>query len=220
VIVLERVSKIYAKGPQEIRALDAVDLKIEDGEFLSIMGPSGSGKSTLLNMLGLLDRPSSGVYLQSGVDVMSLDDDGLSRLRNRMIGFVFQSFHLFPELTALENIEVPMMYAGVRARERKKRAEQKAEHVGLKDRLGHRPSELSGGEMQRVAIARALVNEPRLLLGDEPTGNLDGATSAGIVDLLVALNRQGTTLVVVTHNPEVGARASRQVRIRDGRLAG
>jgi putative ABC transport system ATP-binding protein len=217
-VVLEKVTKTYVKGSETIRALDGVDLSIEPGDFLSIMGPSGSGKSTLLNVLGLLDRPATGVYRHGGTDVMSLDDDALSSLRNRTVGFIFQSFNLFPEMTALENIETPLLYAGVPAAERRRRAEEKADLAGIRHRLAHRPAELSGGEMQRVAIARALAGDPALLLADEPTGNLDEATSRLIVEMLRDLNRRGMTLVVVTHNPEIGSLASRQIRIRDGRF--
>jgi putative ABC transport system ATP-binding protein len=212
------VSRLYRKGEREFFALKEVTFAFAAGDFLSVTGPSGSGKSTFLNILGLLDRPTRGTYLHLGEDVSGLDDDALSRIRNRTIGFIFQSFNLFPQLTVLENVEVPMIYAGVPAGERRRRATVLVERVGLAPRAAHRPTELSGGECQRTAIARALTNEPSLILADEPTGNLDEANGREIVRLLVELNAQGTALVVVTHNPEVAARAHRRIRLHDGRL--
>jgi len=214
----QNVSRLYRKGDREFFALREVTFSLAAGDFISVTGPSGSGKSTFLNILGLLDRPTRGTYLHLGVDVSSLDDDALSRIRNRTIGFIFQSFNLFPQLTVLENVEVPMIYAGVPAGERRRRASQLIERVGLARRTAHRPTELSGGECQRTAIARALTNAPSLFLADEPTGNLDEANGNEIVKLLVELNRQGTALVVVTHNPEVAERAHRRIRLHDGRL--
>jgi len=214
----QNVSRLYRKGDREFFALREVTFSLAAGDFISVTGPSGSGKSTFLNILGLLDRPTRGTYLHLGVDVSSLDDDALSRIRNRTIGFIFQSFNLFPQLTVLENVEVPMIYAGVPAGERRRRASQLIERVGLARRTAHRPTELSGGECQRTAIARALTNAPSLILADEPTGNLDEANGNEIVKLLVELNRQGTALVVVTHNPEVAERAHRRIRLHDGRL--
>jgi putative ABC transport system ATP-binding protein len=212
------VSRLYRKGEREFFALKEVTFAFAAGDFISVTGPSGSGKSTFLNILGLLDRPTRGTYLHLGEDVSGLDDDALSRIRNRTIGFIFQSFNLFPQLTVLENVEVPMIYAGVPAGERRRRATVLVERVGLAPRAAHRPTELSGGECQRTAIARALTNEPSLILADEPTGNLDEANGREIVRLLVELNAQGTALVVVTHNPEVAARAHRRIRLHDGRL--
>lgn len=215
----QNVSKIYAKGGRELFALNDVSLAVEEGDFVALMGPSGSGKSTCLNLLGLLDRPTRGVYRHLGRDVSELDDDELSGMRNRTIGFIFQSFNLFPQLNVVDNVEVPMQYAGVPASERRRRAEELVERVGLSDRASHRPTELSGGEMQRVAIARALTNAPTLLLADEPTGNLDEANGSAIVKLLCELHGQGVTLILVTHNPEIAQRARRTVRLRDGRVA-
>jgi putative ABC transport system ATP-binding protein len=199
-----------------VRALDGVDLEVRRGEWLAVTGPSGSGKSTLLQILGLLDRPTEGRYLLEGADAAGLDDAAASRLRGRRIGFVFQDFHLLPEETALRNTMLPLLYAGVPgARERARAA---LEAVGLGERLDHRPGELSGGEQQRVAVARALVKEPILVLADEPTGNLDSATGARILDLLAGLHSRGITLVVVTHEAAVAARAGRRLEMRDGRF--
>ena len=212
------VSRLYRKGDREFFALREVTYAFSAGDFLAVTGPSGSGKSTFLNILGLLDRPTRGTYLHLGDDVSVLDDDALSRIRNRTIGFIFQSFNLFPQLTVLENVEVPMIYAGVPAGERRRRAAALIARVGLTPRAAHRPTQLSGGECQRTAIARALTNAPSLILADEPTGNLDEANGREIVKLLVELNAQGTALVVVTHNPDVAAQAHRQIRLHDGRL--
>lgn len=219
-IELREVSRIFTVGGQEVRAMDRVSLTIAPGEYLSIMGPSGSGKSTLLNILGLLDTPSSGTYLLQGQDVTSLDDAALAATRNRTIGFIFQFFHLIPRLTAQQNIELPLLLAGVPRRERVERSLPLIEAFGLAARRHHRPDELSGGQRQRVAIARAVINKPAVLLADEPTGNLDRHSGSDIIELMEELNRNGLTLVVVTHDPEIGERARRQIRVVDGRIAG
>ena len=219
-IELREVSRIFTVGGQEVRAMDRVSLTIAPGEYLSIMGPSGSGKSTLLNILGLLDTPNSGTYLLQGQDVTSLDDAALAATRNRTIGFIFQFFHLIPRLTAQQNIELPLLLAGVPRRERVERSLPLIEAFGLAARRHHRPDELSGGQRQRVAIARAVINKPAVLLADEPTGNLDRHSGSDIIELMEALNRDGLTLVVVTHDPEIGERARRQIRVVDGRIAG
>ena len=218
-IELREVSRIFTVGGQEVRAMDRISLTIEPGEYLSIMGPSGSGKSTLLNTLGLLDTPDSGVYLLEGQDVTSLNDSQLAATRSRTIGFIFQFFHLIPRLTAQQNIELPLLLAGVARRERNERSSPLIEAFGLADRRQHRPDELSGGQRQRVAIARAVINRPKVLLADEPTGNLDRHSGAEIIELMESLNRDGLTLVVVTHDPEIGERATRHIRVVDGRIA-
>jgi len=218
-IRLEGLQRHYHVGGETVRALDGVDLAVARGDFLAVMGPSGSGKSTLMNVLGCLDRADQGAYWLDGVAIHEERDDRvLSRLRGRLIGFVFQTFNLLPRLDAGENVELPLVYQGVSAPERRRRAAAALERVGLADRRGHRPSELSGGQRQRVAIARALVTEPRLLLADEPTGNLDSRTTRDILDLFDALHRDGQTLVVVTHEDEVAARSRRVVHLRDGRV--
>ena len=198
--------------------LKGIDLFIEEGEFVAIMGPSGSGKSTLLHILGCLDRPSEGLYKLDGVEVQGLSDEELAKIRRHKVGFVFQNFYLLPRQSALENVELPMVYAEVPPKERRRRARELLERVGLGDRLHHKPSELSGGERQRVAIARALANGPKLLLADEPTGNLDTKTGREILKLFKELWREGATIILVTHDPEVAAEAERLVRIRDGVL--
>jgi putative ABC transport system ATP-binding protein len=218
ILALRRVEKFYGEGEARLQVLHGVDLEVREGEFVAVVGQSGSGKSTLLNILGCLDRPSAGAYLLDGTDTASLDDDRLSEVRNRAIGFVFQSFQLVPQLTVLENVEVPLFYAGVRRADRHRIATEKLEQVGLASRLRHRPAQLSGGEQQRVAIARALSNEPRLLLADEPTGNLDSATGEQILGLIRALSDAGRTVVMITHDPHVAAAARRKVRILDGRV--
>ena len=218
-IELREVSRIFTVGGQEVRAMDKVSLTINPGEYLSIMGPSGSGKSTLLNTLGLLDTPNSGAYLLEGQDVTSLSDNQLAATRSRKIVFIFQFFHLIPRLTAQHNIELPLLLAGVPRKERLERSTRLIEAFGLGDRRHHRPDELSGGQRQRVAIARAVINEPAVLLADEPTGNLDRHAGAEIIDLMEGLNKSGLTLVVVTHDPEIGERARRRVRVVDGRIA-
>jgi putative ABC transport system ATP-binding protein len=215
---LRRVAKTYARGGASVAALHAVDLSVERGEWVAVTGPSGSGKSTLLSILGLLDRPTAGEYLLDGAHAGLLDDRTASRLRNRSVGFVFQSFHLIPELSVLENVETPLLYAGVPEHEWRGRAERCLERVGLSHRAEHRPAELSGGEAQRAAVARALVCEPALLLADEPTGNLDTVTGEQIAALLEALNAEGRTVVLVTHNEALAGRSPRVVRLVDGRV--
>ncbi|MCO4771754.1 MAG: ABC transporter ATP-binding protein [Deltaproteobacteria bacterium] len=203
-------------GDETIHALAGVTLEIQSGEFVAIVGTSGSGKTTLMHLLGCLDTPTGGTYRLNGVDVRSLSDDDLSELRNREIGFVFQSFNLLPRTSALRNVELPLVYRGVDPAERKERARAALERVGLGDRTGHRPNQLSGGQRQRVAIARALVSEPSLLLADEPTGNLDSATEHEILGLLQELNDAGNTVVLVTHEPSIAAKATRAIRLADG----
>jgi putative ABC transport system ATP-binding protein len=215
-IQLEDVTKVYRMGKVEVRALHGVDLTIDDGELVAIMGPSGSGKTTLMNILGCLDVPSSGRYLLDGMDVSRLSDNRLARIRSRKIGFVFQSFNLVPRTSAVRNVELPLVYAGVRSRRYPARVA--LEKVGLADRQKHLPNELSGGQQQRVAIARALINDPSLLLADEPTGNLDSVASLEILKLLGELNDAGRTVVIITHEEEVARFAKRVVRMRDGRI--
>ena len=217
-IELRQVSRHFQVGDQTVHALDQVDLAIESGEFISIMGPSGSGKSTLLNILGLLDRPTRGSYRLNGTDVAKLDDSRLADQRQKNIGFVFQSFHLIPRLSALENVELPMVLAGEPMASRRERARQVLQSMGLGERLDHRPDQLSGGERQRVAIGRAIVMNPKVLLADEPTGNLDSQSSKEVIDILHRLNRDGLSLLVVTHDPEIGGQARRRLAMRDGRI--
>ncbi|HJZ88320.1 MAG TPA: ABC transporter ATP-binding protein [Polyangia bacterium] len=218
VVALEQVSKVYRTGEVCVEALHGLNLRITPGEFVAIMGTSGSGKSTLLHILGCLDRPSSGRYRLAGHDVARLDRRALAQVRNRMLGFVFQSFNLLPRTNALENVELPLVYAGRPRRERRKLAAAALERVGLASRLFHHPNQLSGGQQQRVAIARALVCDPRLVLADEPTGNLDSRTGIEIMELFESIHRQGVTVVLVTHEPEIAAYASRLVVIKDGTL--
>lgn len=213
---LQDVTKVYPMGATEVRALAGVSVTFERGSFWAIMGASGSGKSTMLNLLGCLDRPTSGRYLLEGQDVAELNDDALSEFRLRHLGFIFQSFNLIPQLTVRENIELPLFYLDWDADESAARAEEMAERVGLADRLEHRPAELSGGQQQRVAIARSLATDPAILLADEPTGNLDSTTSEQIMNLLVELNRQGKTIIMVTHEPDLAAYASYRLQMRDG----
>jgi putative ABC transport system ATP-binding protein len=218
VVDVRAVAKTYVRGSREVIALDDLTLSVEEGEAVAIMGPSGSGKSTLLSLLGCLDRPTRGEYRLDGQLVSALDDDALSRIRNRRIGFVFQSFHLIPQLTVAENVETPLFYAGVAEAPSRRRALAALERVGLSHRAEHRPAELSGGEAQRAAVARALVTEPRLLLADEPTGNLDTVTGEEVAALLQSVHREGRTVVLVTHNEALARRAERVVRLRDGRV--
>jgi putative ABC transport system ATP-binding protein len=218
VIELRGICRDYAVGDQTVHALDHVDLAIAAGEYISIMGPSGSGKSTLLNIMGLLDRPTAGAYVLAGADVSGLDDNALASYRQSKIGFIFQSFHLVPRLNALENVELPLVLAGADAKERRARAERMLNSVGLSPRMHHRPDQLSGGERQRVAIARAIVMQPSVLLADEPTGNLDTSSGGEVLRIIEQLNHDGIALVVVTHDPEVGSRAARHLKMRDGQI--
>jgi putative ABC transport system ATP-binding protein len=217
-IETQELWKTYQMGSIEIHALRSVDLRVERGDYIAIMGPSGSGKSTFLNLLGCLDTPTRGRYVLNGRDVSSMEDDELALVRNQEIGFVFQTFNLLPRATALHNVELPLIYAGVPLRERRQRGHEALEKVDLADRVEHRPSELSGGERQRVAIARALVNDPSILLADEPTGNLDSATGEEILAILDKLHKRGHTLLVVTHEKHVAANARRVVHLKDGRI--
>ena len=219
-IRLEGIRRSFRMGDQEVRALDGIDLAIRAGEYLSVMGPSGSGKSTLLNVLGLLDRPDAGRYLLDGTDVAALSEPGQAQIRRNRIGFVFQSFHLVPRLTAFENVELPLTLEGIAPEERRVRVAAALDAFDLADRAHHKPNELSGGQRQRVAIARATILQPAVLLADEPTGNLDHRIGAEVVTLLEDLHRRGTTLVVVTHDRELGARAKRHIAMRDGRIVG
>jgi putative ABC transport system ATP-binding protein len=216
VIEIEGVTKLYQMGEETIHALRGVSLKIHRNEYLAIMGPSGSGKSTMMNMLGCLDTPTSGRYEFNRKNVATMSDDELAAIRNREIGFVFQTFNLLPRADALRNVELPLIYAGIPAHERRERARLALEHVGLGDRVHHRPNELSGGQRQRVAIARALVNSPSIILADEPTGNLDSRTGEEIMGLFETLYEQGNTIIVVTHEEDIAAHARRIVRLRDG----
>ncbi|MGL4390200.1 MAG: ABC transporter ATP-binding protein [Carnobacterium maltaromaticum] len=217
-IDLKDIVKIYRTGGEELVSLKEISLHMAEGEFTSIMGPSGSGKSTMMNILGLLDRFDSGTYILNGQNVTGLSDNESAHVRNKEIGFVFQSFNLMPRMTILENVELPMVYAGIPAKERKERALKALDRVGLSDRVKHRPNEISGGQKQRVAIARAIVNTPAVLMADEPTGNLDSKTTLEIMRIFQELNAEGTTIVMVTHEPEVAAYTKRIVSFRDGEI--
>ncbi len=216
VVQFDGVTRVYQMGDTEVRALAGIDLTITEGDFVAIMGPSGSGKSTALNLLGCLDRPTAGSYLLGGRDVATMDDNELSTIRSERVGFIFQSFNLISSLNVLENIEVPLFYAGWNSRKARARAVELAERVGLGDRGGHRPTELSGGQQQRVAIARALANNPTIILADEPTGNLDSSTGVEIMDMLRGLSDEGRTIIMVTHEDDVAAQARRIVTFKDG----
>jgi putative ABC transport system ATP-binding protein len=219
-ISMKEVSKVYPMGNGSVRALDRVSLSIGDGEFVAIIGPSGSGKSTVMNIIGCLDTADEGVYSLDGQEIGNYTEDELSRIRNRKLGFIFQSFNLLPRMTALENVELPLVYQGVHGRERKLRASQALERMGLADRMRHKPTELSGGQQQRVAIARALVTNPSVILADEPTGNLDQQTGAEIMSLLKELHRNGNTVVLITHDAALASQAGRRIMLLDGRVAG
>ena len=216
IITVEKLAKIYQVGSQEVHALRSVDLSIDRNEFVALMGPSGSGKSTLMNIIGCLDTPSKGTYMLNGKDVSHMDDDDLADIRNREIGFVFQTFNLLPRYSALENVALPLIYRGVGKARRTERAEEVLHQVGLGDRMDHKPNELSGGQRQRVAVARALVNNPSIILADEPTGNLDTKTSYEIMALIDEIHNSGNTIILVTHEEDIAEHAKRIVRLRDG----
>lgn len=218
-IQLSNIHRYFQVGEQTVHALNGVDLSVERGEYVSVMGPSGSGKSTLLNIIALLDQPSSGGYILNGHDVTRQTDDELAKIRRDNIGFVFQFFHLIPRLTAAENIEMPMILAGIDSKQRKEKVRQSLTSVNLLDRAEHKPNQLSGGQLQRIAIARAMIMQPAILLADEPTGNLDSKSGLEIIDLLEALNRQGVTLMIITHDNNIGERAKRRIKIVDGIIA-
>jgi len=218
IIQAKNLTKHYTVGSTIVRALDGLDIDIDKGSYIALMGPSGSGKSTLMNILGCLDTPSSGSYFLNDKDVSEVDDDLLAGIRNKEIGFIFQTFNLLPRYTALENVALPMIYAGIPKKERLARATEVLEKVGLGDRVTHKPNELSGGQRQRVAVARALVMNPSIIFADEPTGNLDSKTSEGIMQLFDEIHQDGNTLIVVTHEEEVAARAQKIIRLRDGKL--
>ena len=218
VINIKDIKKIYKVGNQEVRALDGVDLHIGRNEYVAIMGPSGSGTSTMMNILGCLDSPSSGQYILNGTDVSSMADSQLAEVRNKEIGFIFQSFNLLPRYSALENVALPLIYSGDTRTERERRAEEALESVDLTDRMHHKPNELSGGQRQRVAVARALVNNPSMILADEPTGNLDTKTSVDIMKLFAKIHNKGNTIIVVTHEEDIARHAHRIIRLRDGKI--
>ena len=218
IIKIQGIKKYYKVGTQEVRALDGVDLTIHDNEYVAIMGPSGSGKSTMMNILGCLDSPSGGTYILNGTDVSQMNDNALAEVRNKEIGFIFQSFNLLPRYSALENVALPLIYSGESKKGRDIRAEKALESVDLTDRMHHRPNELSGGQRQRVAVARALVNKPSIILADEPTGNLDSKTSVDIMKLFEAIHNKGNTIIVVTHEEDIAKHAHRIIRLRDGHI--
>ena len=219
IIKIQGIKKYYKVGTQEVRALDGVDLTIHDNEYVAIMGPSGSGKSTMMNILGCLDSPSGGTYILNGTDVSQMNDNALAEVRNKEIGFIFQSFNLLPRYSALENVALPLIYSGESKKGRDIRAEKALESVDLTDRMHHKPNELSGGQRQRVAVARALVNKPSIILADEPTGNLDSKTSVDIMKLFEAIHNKGNTIIVVTHEEDIAKHAHRIIRLRDGHIA-
>ena len=218
VVEMHDITKVYGQGEAEVRAVDGISLNVEPGEYVAIMGASGSGKSTVMNIIGALDVATSGTYKIDGVDIGDLDDDALSLVRNRRIGFVFQAFNLIPRMSAAVNVELPLMYRGVRRSERRRRALDALAKVGLADRSHHQPNELSGGQQQRVAVARALAMEPSLMLADEPTGNLDSRSTADVLDLLDEIHAEGKTIVIITHEDDVAERAGRVVTLRDGKV--
>jgi putative ABC transport system ATP-binding protein len=218
VITLEKIEKVYEVGPVQVRALDGLSLEVAKGDYVAIMGPSGSGKSTLMNLIGCLDRPTRGSYTLNSQEVAGLEDDALASIRNTEIGFIFQTFNLLPRADAVENVELPLLYAGMPRHERRERASEALEAVGLGDRMDHRPNEMSGGQRQRVAIARALVNRPSILLADEPTGNLDSRTGEEIMALVDHLQKQGNTILLVTHEQSLAERAARVLRLHDGKV--
>jgi putative ABC transport system ATP-binding protein len=217
-IRLSGLTREYRMDAETVYALRGIDLELQSNEYVAVMGPSGSGKSTLMNLIGCLDTPTAGEYWLNGIEVSQMDDDALARVRNREIGFVFQTFNLLPRATSLHNVELPLIYAGISAKERRRRASHALERVGLGDRMVHKPNELSGGQRQRVAIARGLVNEPSILLADEPTGNLDSTTSAEIMSVFDELHDQGQTIVMVTHESDIAAHAAREITLLDGRI--
>ncbi len=216
IVRFEKIHKFYEMGSQQVKALNGVDLSIEKGSFWAIMGPSGSGKSTIMNILGCLDRPTAGKFYLESKDVSTLDDDALSDIRLKYLGFIFQSFNLIPQLTVLRNIELPLYYLGLNSEQSIQRAKEMAAKVGLADRLNHRPTELSGGQMQRVAIARALAGDPNIILADEPTGNLDSSTGEQIMKLLTDLNEEGKTIIMITHEPDIAQHAKNRIFMKDG----
>ena len=218
IITVDNVNKTYKNGSLELQVLKNISFKVDKGEFLAIMGSSGSGKSTMMNILGCLDNQYEGKYILDGIDISKSTENELSEIRNKKIGFIFQSFNLLPRLTALENVELPLVYSSIPKEERHKRANELLEMVGLKDRTHHRPNELSGGQRQRVAIARALVNNPSIILADEPTGNLDSKSEAEIIEILQKLNKMGKTIVIVTHEPNIGEIAERKIIFKDGEI--
>ncbi|HCD36203.1 MAG TPA: ABC transporter ATP-binding protein [Chlorobium sp.] len=218
VITMRDLKRHYSMGEETVKALDGVDLEFLKNDYAAIMGPSGSGKSTLMNIIGCLDTPTSGTYILNGQNVAEMDDDELARVRNREIGFVFQTFNLLPRINCLRNVELPLIYAGVSPREREERATEALNRVGLGDRITHKPTELSGGQIQRVAIARALINNPSIILADEPTGNLDTATSQDIMEIFSDLSKAGNTIILITHEEDIALYTHRIIRLRDGRI--